>query len=125
MMSTARRQAILAAYERRSRRFDEIAAHSLHPTGVFPTPEYMRQEDVRTALSIRELEVLSLIASGLSNREVSLRLKISEETVKTHVQHTLRALGARNRAHAVSLGYAQGLLQDKHSDAGPGPSASN
>jgi DNA-binding CsgD family transcriptional regulator/pimeloyl-ACP methyl ester carboxylesterase len=61
-------------------------------------------------LSSRELEVLRLLAAGLSNAETAQKLGISENTVLHHVSNILRKMGARNRSHAVSLGYRQHLL---------------
>jgi ATP/maltotriose-dependent transcriptional regulator MalT len=54
-------------------------------------------------LSAREREVLALVSQGLRNREIAERLFISEVTVKAHVRNILKKLGARSRAHAVSL----------------------
>jgi DNA-binding NarL/FixJ family response regulator len=61
-------------------------------------------------LTGRELEILGLIADGLFNREISERLVLSEETVKTHVRHVLAKLSARSRAHAVAIALRSGLL---------------
>ncbi len=55
-------------------------------------------------LSPREREVLALVSQGLRNREIGEQLFISEVTVKAHVRNIMRKLGARSRAHAVSLG---------------------
>ncbi len=60
--------------------------------------------------SAREIEILSLIASGLSNAAIGRRLFISDETVKSHVHSLLAKLGARNRTHAVSVAIMSGLL---------------
>ncbi len=64
----------------------------------------------RDGLSQRELEVLTLIAQGCSNRETAGRLFISEATVKTHLLHAYAKLGVRDRAAAVAAAYARGLL---------------
>jgi len=64
----------------------------------------------REPLSQRELEVLGLIARGCSNREAATRLFISEATVKTHLLHAYAKLGVRDRAAAVAVAYARGLL---------------
>ena len=61
-------------------------------------------------ISVREIEVLQLIANGLGNREIARTLYVSEETVKTHVQRLLRKLSATSRAHAVAIAIRDGLI---------------
>jgi DNA-binding CsgD family transcriptional regulator len=58
----------------------------------------------------RELEILNLIAQGLSNREIADRLFVSENTVKTHCSRAFDKLGARRRTQAVQLGKQLGIL---------------
>lgn len=60
-------------------------------------------------LTPREGEVLSLIARGLSNREIAAELFVSEATVKTHINHVFSKIDARDRAQAVHYAYTHGL----------------
>jgi DNA-binding NarL/FixJ family response regulator len=69
------------------------------------------RQPVAEALSARELEVLTLVAAGSTNREAAKLLFISEATVKTHLLHIYAKLDVRDRASAVAAGYRLGLLR--------------
>jgi DNA-binding NarL/FixJ family response regulator len=60
-------------------------------------------------LTSREVEVLKLIAAGLSNAEIATALVVSSATVKTHINHILAKTGARDRAQAVRYAYQHGI----------------
>ncbi|MGP3979415.1 response regulator [Streptomyces sp. 8N114] len=66
--------------------------------------------DRTSALTPRETEILRLMAEGLSNQQTASRLRVSLETVKTHVGNVLAKLGANNRTQAVILAYEAGLI---------------
>jgi len=63
------------------------------------------------ALTIREIEVLSLIATGKANKLIADALSISEETVKGHVKNILSKLDASDRTHAVTLALKRGIIE--------------
>ncbi len=72
-----------------------------------PAPlNFVRDQNKVESLGItpRELEILELIAAGLSNKEIAERVYVSENTVKTHSSRVFDKLGARRRTQAVQLG---------------------
>lgn len=64
----------------------------------------------RQTLTEREREVLGMVASGRGTSWIAAELSVSTSTVETHVRHVLEKLGARNRAHAISLGLELGEI---------------
>ncbi|MBO8201833.1 response regulator transcription factor [Streptomyces smyrnaeus] len=85
-----------------TRRLIEAYAPRTDPAG--PPPETL------DALTSRELDVLRLVAGGLSNAEIAETLVISESTVKTHLNRTMAKLDIGSRAQAVVLAYETGLV---------------
>ena len=77
-----------------------------------PIPKLAADDKTRERLGItrRELEILELVARGLSNREIGETLFVSENTVKTHCSRAFDKLGARRRTEAVQRGKELGLL---------------
>ena len=63
------------------------------------------------ALTEREVEVLRLLAAGNRNRDISQRLLVSEETVKSHLKHISEKLRASNRTHALAIAIQRGIVQ--------------
>ena len=108
--SVASGDALLAPSVTR-RLIEEYVHHP--PNGLHtPPPEVDR-------LTAREVEVLRMMARGLSNGEIAGELFVSETTVKTHVAHLLAKLGLRDRVQAVVFAYESGVVHP--GDLGPPP----
>ncbi len=80
-----------------------VAQPSIH------NPQSKLQNSLES-LSDRELEVLQLVAAGLSNTEIAAKLIISTSTVKTHINHLFSKLGVQSRTQAVVRAHELGLL---------------
>lgn len=63
------------------------------------------------SLTGREVEVLRLVAEGNRNQDIAERLRISVETVKVHIKHSMEKLGARDRTQAITIAVRRGFLQ--------------
>jgi DNA-binding NarL/FixJ family response regulator len=90
------------------------AIRSVAAGNLFLPPHLTRRLAERSAivgLSNREVEVLRLVAKGKANKEIAAELALSGDTVKTHLTHLMRKLGAADRAHAVTLAIEQGFLR--------------
>lgn len=87
-----------------TRRLLDMYASRL-PAAEDPTP------DTLAMLTEREVEVLRLVARGMSNAEIAAELFVSETTVKTHVGHVLTKLGLRDRVQAAVYAYESGLVR--------------
>ena len=71
-------------------------------------PDESRRDDL--GITRREMEILELVAAGMTNREIAEKLFVSENTVKTHCSRAFDKLGARRRTQAVQMGKKFGLL---------------
>jgi NarL family two-component system response regulator LiaR len=92
-----------------------VVREALAPTsgrGAEPASPFAPNAAQKQSLGItaRELEILTLIARGLSNREIAAQLFVSENTVKTHCSRAFDKLGAARRTQAVQRGKELGLL---------------
>jgi NarL family two-component system response regulator LiaR len=85
-----------------------VVKEVLVPAGEPFVPDERKRVDL--GITPRELEILELIAQGLSNREIAGKLYVSENTVKTHSSRVFDKLGAKRRTQAVQLGKEFGLL---------------
>jgi DNA-binding NarL/FixJ family response regulator len=88
----------------------------LRTFGASPSEDSIRARAATVAaiaasgLSERQVDVLELMAEGLTNREIGRRLYVSEMTVKTHAAAMFKRLGANGREMAVAAGYRHGIL---------------
>jgi DNA-binding NarL/FixJ family response regulator len=73
--------------------------------------EPVRPSPLLATLTDREREVVALVADGMSNAEIARQLTLSPLTVKTHANHAMTKLGARDRAQLVVLAYQTGLTR--------------
>lgn len=83
----------------------QVDSHRVHIEAGEPAP------GAQALLSTREIEVLSLVATGHSNRALAACLSMSEETAKGHVKNILSKLNANDRTHAVTLALSLGILE--------------
>ncbi|MEU0279855.1 response regulator transcription factor [Streptomyces sp. NPDC006195] len=78
---------------------------------VTASPAAPAPAELPDGLTAREAEVLSLVAEGLSNKEIAQRLHIGAATVKTHINNLFAKTGVRDRAQAVRYAYQRGLIR--------------
>jgi two-component system, NarL family, response regulator DevR len=84
---------------------------ALDPRAAGMLTDFVRQQSAAAdTLSLRNIEILRLIAQGLTNREISARLHLSENTIKGYVKEILAKMGAHNRIEAVLMAKERGIL---------------
>ena len=108
-MDEAERSKVMENYAGHVARFDAAARRARIGSTVVPviTPLPPLAGDV----SRRELDVLQLIADGLTDSAICQRLFIATDTVKSHVKHLRAKLQAANRGQAVAVGFRRGLIK--------------
>jgi DNA-binding NarL/FixJ family response regulator len=84
-----------------------VSHQKIEPTAGYSTPETAQQ---RLGLTPREVEILQMMATSQTNRDIAEKLFISEETVRTHVKRILHKLDQPNRTQAVLYGLKAGLI---------------
>ena len=99
---------IWLGYKLTGRRQKIVVKQISPPAGEPFVSNNRRREDL--GITPRELEILELIARGMSNREIAEKLFVSENTVKTHSSRVFDKLGAKRRTQAVQFGKEFGLL---------------
>ncbi len=82
----------------------------LHPKAQKRLVKEVRTPEMRESLTERETETLRLVAKGLANKDIALRLGVSEVTVKTHVSSVLSKLGLSSRTQAALFALKEGLV---------------
>ena len=108
----------------KSRSLDEVrsAVRAAHSGEAVISPELLarllprlnrRREPSRVELTERELEVLGLLAEGLTNSEIAERIVVSVHTVRNHVANLSTKLGAHSKLEALSIAIRRGLLSDR------------
>ena len=112
-MDAAERFEILDRYADHVRRFEDTAAHRGqrdHRLGGELVSLQQPPRQLERRPTKRELEVLGLIAEGLTSREIANRLCLSDETVRKHVRGLHEALQVHTRAAAVAVGFRRGII---------------
>ncbi len=98
----------------KSRSYEDIKLDMMHlpdnNTMVFLQQTAEAEKNVKTPLTLKEREVLSLVSRGFSNKQIAESMKISPSTVNVHLDHIYRKLGCSNRVEACFKGLKKGLL---------------
>jgi NarL family two-component system response regulator LiaR len=101
-------EAIRAAYRGEARLHPYVVRKLMNQVAAQPAAPHPIAPD----LTEREMEVLSLVAQGLSNREIAVKLSISEKTVKTHISSLLSKLGQEDRTRLAIYAIRKGLVPE-------------
>jgi DNA-binding CsgD family transcriptional regulator len=99
------------ALELRAARSTFAALHAAPDLAALDTPATLEDRELPGGLTSREVEILSLVASGKTNRAIAETLFVSEKTVASHISHILTKLDVPSRAAATAYAYDHGLIQ--------------
>lgn len=102
VLKSAARQELLSAIR-------AVSAGKLHVDPV--VAQSLAERVTHQSLTARELEVLEMLAKGLSNKEIGARLQVAEVTVKQHVSHLFQKLNVSDRTQAVTVALQRGIVQ--------------
>jgi LuxR family maltose regulon positive regulatory protein len=94
-----------------ARLFEAFTSQRRSSTPGTGVPKSSQSLELIEPLSERELEVLRLVADGLSNQEISARLVVSHNTVKSHIKNIYGKLGVNSRTQAIARARQAGVLQ--------------
>ncbi|MGW2377896.1 MULTISPECIES: response regulator transcription factor [Kitasatospora] len=108
VLTTEDPEHLVSALRLVARGYRVCAPGSRRSPGASPRDRSARHQ-LLDLLTLRERQVLELLARGMKNAEIAAELVVSESTVKTHVQNLLLKLGLRNRASAVAVAYELGI----------------
>jgi DNA-binding NarL/FixJ family response regulator len=110
-MNAVAKAEILSRYEQHVARFERDAeSRSRRGLTLVVSEPPKPAKAVGANLSKREQSILELVAQGLTDIEIANEIGLSQYTVKTHIRRVYEKLAAKNRPHAVTLGFQQGLL---------------
>jgi DNA-binding NarL/FixJ family response regulator len=98
-----------AAHDTLLRAIEKVAAGESYVDPAL-MPSVLAAKDREELLTVREREILKLLADGMSNSDVAAKLFISQETVKSHVRHILTKLEADTRTHAVAIALRESMI---------------
>lgn len=83
---------------------------TMHVATATPLPARKRIIQLQIPLTFREIEFLNLAANGMTAREISAELDVTERTANFHIKSVMRKLGAANKTHAVALAMRRGII---------------
>jgi DNA-binding NarL/FixJ family response regulator len=86
------------------------AVHAGQKRLSFEVAAAIAEHATDSALTPRETDILRLVAAGNANKEIGAQLSMTEETVKSHMRNIFSKLGAKDRTHALAIGFKRGII---------------